>query len=65
MVNSFLGFVADAAMWICPILNNMVMVRSGGLVLCRNNESLCFSLETGGFEPLVCCFRINISVFNS
>lgn len=66
MVGRFLIFVAGAALWICAILNDVMMVRffGKGLVLCSYNESFCFGLETRELKPLVCCFPINISFFN-
>ena len=66
MVDSFLIVVVDAALWICVILNDVMMVSlcGKGLVLCSYNQSFCFVLEPRGLKPLVCCFHINISFFN-
>ena len=64
MVDSFLIFVANAGLWICAILNDVMMVCfcRESLVLCSYNESFCFGLETRRLKPLVCCFHIIASL---
>ena len=46
----YLIFVADAALWICVIFNDVTMVRfcEEGLVLCSCDESFFIGLETKG-----------------
>ena len=55
MVDSFLIVVANAALWICAILNDVMIVCfcREDLVLCSYNESFCFGLETRRLEQLV------------